>query len=329
MTAPTFVTYFDLQYAAQGIAMMDSVRRWCPDASFTVLCLDDATGGILREWFPRGLQTLTIADMCRFEPRLLTVRPLRTAWEFYATMKPVVLRHVVERSLPKGGWALFTDADTYYFSSPMPQVEALDAMADTSVVLTPHRNSPTMTHGDVYGRFNAGFFLCRNDSHARRMLHDWGDDCLQWCHDRVDDGRYMNQAYLNAWPKKYHGVRVMPHLGFNVGHWNVSGFDIAHASEGITIHGQPLVFFHFARLTRTAEGHWETLFAFEHMNHPVILEHAFPEYLDAVEATARRLLARHGTAGTGSVRQQRPGTYMMRVRTAGDRNAPISWNNTP
>ncbi|QIF04663.1 hypothetical protein [Roseimicrobium sp. ORNL1] len=310
---PHFVTYFDSHYAAQGIAMLQSLRTWCPGAAVTVLCLDDTMLHILRTWFPCGVKSLTIAQILELESRLVELQASRTPWEFYATTKPLVIRHVMEAEVVPDDWVAFLDADTYFFSSPREAFAEIPAHAST--VLSPHRFSHENSELEKYGTYNAGFGLWRHDALGKAVLADWTARCLEWCFNRVEDGRFMNQAYLNAWPQEHEGVMVLTHPGFNLAPWNLGGHVLQQSPEGMQVDEEPLVFFHFSSVSRRDCGTWQTFYTNPEMSQCTVLDGIYEPYLRQLEIISERLMRKHGIAGVGTQRKVDPTTPMLVLRS--------------
>ena len=79
-----------------------------------------------------------------------------------------------------------------------------DEIGAASIGLSPHRFSESLQHLIRYAEYNAGCVYLRNDETGRRCLADWRDDCFEWCAEQAqEDGRFMNQGYLNRWPERY------------------------------------------------------------------------------------------------------------------------------
>src|SRR5205814_3398175 len=64
------------------------------------------------------------------------------------------------------------------------------------------------------------------------------------CYDRLEDGKYGDQKYLDDWPRA-RGVHVLEHPGAGLAPWNWMRYRIAFDGHTGTVDGHPLVFFHF------------------------------------------------------------------------------------
>ena len=58
-----------------------------------------------------------------------------------------------------------------------------------------------------FGKFNVGWLTFKNDEIAIKCLKNWGNNCINWCYDYVEDNKYADQKYLDDWPKDYENVK--------------------------------------------------------------------------------------------------------------------------
>src|SRR5690606_3810260 len=63
-----------------------------------------------------------------------------------------------------------------------------------------------------------------------------------------------DQGYLDEFPKRFGGVRVLDHTGINAAPWNIDGAAIEEGEGAPRIHGQPLLFYHFQGLRELLRG---------------------------------------------------------------------------
>lgn len=308
-----FATYLDSNYAARGLAMIDSLLRHEPEARLTVLCLDQTIRAILESEVGDSVQTLSLSQLAEFEPRLTEVRQMRTPWEFFATQKPIFIRRVLAL-MPEGAVLTYVDADTFFFAAPEPIFREMSD--DISIAISPHRFNPVTERLKIYGTYNAGFGLWRNDAAGHHCLSEWAEECLDWCHEKPDpSGRFMNQGYLNDWPARYARLGVLAHPGVNLAPWNVGSHTISPGSTGLFVDGLPLIFFHFSNIHRTADGEWWTFDLDVALKQPLVLEEIYRPYLAIVEATSGRISNLHGISGIGSVRNASPQTKVLKLGT--------------
>lgn len=293
-----FLTSCDVNFAARVIALIESLWRWSPEAEITVLCLDEHVGPLLSKSLDRPISTVTISTLIEKEPRLAALRAERSAWEFYATLKPCVLGWALDR-IPEGELLAFVDSDTFFFSSPEP---VFDEMRTASIGLSPHRFNDTTAGLCKYGDFNAGFGLWRNDSIGKKCLSDWSEQCLEWCFCRVEGPRFMNQGYLSSWPERYENVVILKHPGENLGPWNAGSHRLESGPDGVLVDGHPLIFFHFSSIFRGHDGRWKIHDHWPALRQAFVLRNIFAPYLTIIDQSCERLADHFGKHTIGSVR---------------------------
>jgi len=98
------------------------------------------------------------------------------------------------------------------------------------------------------GRFNVGWLTFRRNSEGMACLQRWRDQCLEWCYDRSEDGKFADQKYLDEWPAQYHSLVVLQHQGANLAPWNLENYDIRVREGTVRVDGQLLMFYHFQGL---------------------------------------------------------------------------------
>ncbi len=300
-----FVTEFDVNYAAKGIAMLESLLEHSPKAQITVMCYDEALRGILEDRFKARLELISQKTVESWEPRLAPLREQRQPWEFYATHKAILLKHLLG-SCPDGELIAFIDADTLFFSDPEPLFEEFGS---ASIGLSPHRFNKRTEFLRVHGEFNAGFGIWRKDPVGLQCLEEWAEQCLGWCQlEATEDGRFMNQGYLTDWPQRYQRVQVLSHPGANLAPWNIRSHHIKFRSKGngISVDGRPLIFFHYSSLLHSDGDRWHTFCSRKALRQHVVLEGIYAPYLERLKEISLQLKERHGVSGLKTVRAIKP-----------------------
>jgi hypothetical protein len=238
-------TLFDSGYLFKAVAMYRSLERSCPDFHLTAFCFDDRALEVLELLELPDLTTVSLAELERADPALHAVKASRTSVEYCWTATPALPRVLLDRRRELDE-VTYVDADLLFFSDPEPLWRE---MGDASVLITPHRYSPEYRHHEIHGIYNVQFLCFRRDPHGRAALDWWHDRCVEWCYNRLEDGKLGDQKYLDDWPERFAGVHVLEHRGGGLAPWNVS----SHALEsgrggGVLVDGDPLVFFHYIRV---------------------------------------------------------------------------------
>ena len=235
-----FTTLFDRHYLSRGLVLYRSLRRVAPEAQLWVFCMDQESEALLRRLALPGLRTVALAELERFDPELAAVKPSRSRVEYCWTATASTCLYLLEHE-PEAALVTYLDADLMFFSSPAPLFAEL---GDGSILLTPHGLEPGASQA---GRFCVQFLPFRRDESGLAALRWWRERCLEWCYDRLEDGKFGDQRYLDDWPSRFSAVRVLHHPGA-LGPWDAPQRRLERRGGQLVVDGEPLVFFHFAAL---------------------------------------------------------------------------------
>ena len=237
-----FCTCFDINYAARGLAMCESligVSRGELVRVF-VLCLDEEVFELLNLYERPGIVPVPLAGIEQHDPSLLTAKNNRSKVEYYFTLSSCLV-HFLLNTRKDVTLLTYLDADLFFFS---PWDVLFKEMGASSIMVIPHRFPDRLRHLEQGGLFNVGWISIRNDQAGLGCVKWWRDRCLEWCYDRHEDGKFADQKYLDSWPAMFPGVRVCQNIGANVAPWNVEQYRLTRVREGVLINHTPLVFYH-------------------------------------------------------------------------------------
>jgi hypothetical protein len=248
----TFCTYFDAAYLTRGLALYGSLTRQGTDLTLYVLCLDDVVEAALRQLQLSRVRLVSLAELERANPELSAARVTRSRLEYYFTLTPYLPLHVLWLD-PTVEIVTYLDADLFFFS----RVDTIYlSLESSSIGLTEHRFLPSHLHRERFGRFNVGWVSFRNDQTGRACLAWWRSRCAEWCFDRVEEGKFADQKYLDEWPAMFPRVAVIDAKGANVAPWNVGRYSLSRSGDAVCVDDEPLIFFHFHGLRELAGGVW-------------------------------------------------------------------------
>jgi hypothetical protein len=237
-----YCTYFDRGYLMRGVALWLSLKRHDPSAVLWALCLDDVAAEAVRGLDEVNLRALSLVELEAADPELLALKSSRWRAEYCFTISPCLPRWML-RQQPGIEVITYLDADMAFFSDPAPLFAEL---ADNNVLIVEHRFPEFLRHYEAYGRFNVGVLCFRNNAEGRRCLDWWREQCLAWCHDRIEDGKFADQKYLDQWPRLYSGVVVCQHPGVDLAPWNWMNYPYRFTSDQLLVDGRALIVYHFA-----------------------------------------------------------------------------------
>lgn len=270
-------TYFDARYLSRGMALYRSLQAHAGSFRLFVLCLDDVAYAAMAA--QRDLVCIRMCDFERELPELAEARKNRSLLEYYYTCTPALMTYVFDHH-PEVGLLTYLDADLYFFSSPEP---LYDEIGSGSVGIIEHRFPQALRGLEEYGRFNVGWVTFRRDPGAWRCLERWRGQCVAWCYDRVEPGRFADQKYLDEWPSLFERVTIVQHKGANVAPWNVSRYAVRNVSGQVLVDEVPLIFYHFHGLRWVRPGPFASgLTTYSAEMTPELRRHVYRPYLRAL-----------------------------------------------
>ncbi len=302
-----FSTYFDQNYLLRGLALHRSLRDHAGRFTLYVLCLDDVAHATLSrlaipEIVPIALQELEAAD-----PALLATKSTRSRVEYYFTCTASFQCFLLAR-YPKIEAITYLDSDLYFYSSPAPIFEELGA---GSVLIIGHRFPEHLKHLETFGKYNVGLLTFKNDPNGRTCLEWWRERCIEWCYDRLEDGKFGDQKYLDDWTTRFDGVVELRHAGANVAPWNIAGFTICERNGVVMVDDDPLIFYHFHKMKMVSRNLFDSgLTDRKARLNATVRNRIFAPYL----RTLRALMQQTGTNNVGSIRRGAGLGYIARLR---------------
>lgn len=284
-----YCTYFDRNYLARGLALIDSLRRHEREPHVViVVCLDEMTRLVLAKLALPSVRLVPLSQLEQRDYPLLATKASRTVVEYYWTLTPTIILRLLERE-PGIDVLTYLDADLFFFSTPQP---IFDELGRGSILIHEHRYSPAQAGlASSNGRFNVGLLSFRRDPQGFEALRWWRERCLEWCFARYEDGKMGDQLYLQDWPTRFSGVTVLQHPGGGVAPWNHDQYRHQQTAEGAPcVDGQPVIFYHFHSLKLK---HPDVVVPTGHPHYPLplaSLAHCFVPYADALGEAYRRMI---------------------------------------
>jgi len=245
-----FVTLFDHRYSARGIALYHSIREHCPDFHLWVIALTPECSNLLTRVTLPGLTIVSLGTLEGILPELRSAKLNRSLKEYYYTLSSASCQYVME-CCREVDLITYVDADTYFFSNP---THVFEDLAGKSIAITPHRFSRWGRGLERYGKYNVGWVSFRRDTDGLRCLKSWYQECIDWCYERLENGRYADQKYLDNWPAEFRSLRVIEDPGVNLAPWNLGSVALGSQGKMVLVDKRPLVFFHFEDLAEVLPG---------------------------------------------------------------------------
>lgn len=153
------------------------------------------------------------------DSELLRVKPTRTAAEYcWTSTASTILYSINTFGLQN---CTYIDADMCFYSDP---AALIDEMGENSVLITDHRYTAQYDQSVTSGKYCVQFVTFKNTKEGLAVLNWWRNACIEWCYNRVEEGKFGDQKYLDCWTTQFNGVHELKHLGGGVAPWNVQQY---------------------------------------------------------------------------------------------------------
>ena len=263
-----YCTYFDINYLAKGLALIESMQTYCQPYHLWVLALCDETETTLNLL---GLPNVSIVSMSDFEtPELLAIKENRSPIEYIWTCTGKWILHMLDAA-PEINHLNYIDADLLFFSDPEPIFEEI---GDAPIGITPHRFSPRMRAWLKIGEFNVGLIYVKRCLSGLSCIQEWAGKCIEWCYWRHENDQYCDQKYLNEWPMHW-GAHSIQHKGANLAPWNQEQYGYSLRGGRIFVDDDPLLWYHFHKGLKPG-----------YVIEPFVQTHIYEMYRQALERAA-------------------------------------------
>jgi len=241
-----YCTYFDCNYLAKGLALIESLERNEKTSyELIVICLDKLTQNILDLLNCKNIQVISLLEIEKNDTGLKKAKDNRSLIEYYWTLTPTVLLRLFEW-YPWIKQITYLDADLFFYASPDP---IFSEMNNDSVMIHEHRFSSEQKYLERNGIYNKGLICFRNDVNSLKILHWWRNQCNEWCYNRLEDGKFGDQLYLNRFPIDFQGVTILKNIGAGVAPWNHIQYEFSEDKNGLKlVNSTPLIVYHFHSL---------------------------------------------------------------------------------
>lgn len=219
-----FCTLFDSYYIHKGIALYNSLEEQCDNFRLYVMAFDRETYNKLMSL---KFKYMYIECMCEHENEFfIKLKKERNKAEYCWTCGPYVIYHFLKTY--KLDSITFLDSDLYFLGNP---AIAFAEVGNNSIAITEQRISEKSAK--VYGRFCVQFMYFRNDHDGLSALEWWRDRCFEWCYERLEDGKFGDQKYIDEFPIRFNNVCIIKNPGVGLAPWNFHRYD--YKDEGKTI----------------------------------------------------------------------------------------------
>lgn len=234
-------------YIPKVHVLVESIRRFHPDWVIHLALSDE---------LPAGLD-LSGEPFDEIHPLAELGIPHARGWAFChsivelsTAIKPFLLARLLAREDCAG--VIYLDPDTVLFS---PLDEVLEALRHANIALTPHltvaeTTLPAIMDNEIcslkHGIYNLGFLAVAANEVGRQFAHWWSERLYHFCRAEIHNGLFTDQRWIDLVPAFFEGVCILRSPRLNVAPWNMTARPLGgNLSDGITVDGLPLGFYHF------------------------------------------------------------------------------------
>lgn len=231
--------------------MTDSLQKYCKNFHLYIFAFCDESYDFLKKL---NLKNATVIPLSEFEDEeLLKIKPTRTRGEYCWTSTSSTILYCLERFKLEN--CTYIDADLCFYSDPSILIEE---MGEKSILITEHRYIKEHDLTSTSGKYCVQFITFKNDKKGLKALKWWRNECLKWCYNRFEDGKFGDQKYLDDWTERFDGVHVLKNLGGGLAPWNMQQYLYKKENNKIFVADEKredeLVFYHYHTIKTDNDG---------------------------------------------------------------------------
>jgi hypothetical protein len=130
---------------------------------------------------------------------------------------------------------------------------------------------------------------------------------LEWCYDRLEDGKFADQAYLDDWAYRFTGVIVLVNKAAGLAPWNLNNYTYTQNKinpVAVLVDGQPLIMYHFHGVKQVSLKRWDIdLIGYTGKINPLVKQEIYIPYLTEL-SRVNKLLSNYNWQNQLSIRKR-------------------------
>jgi len=169
------------------------------------------------------------------------IKKSRDRRSFVFTLKSYFIDFLMNET-NQNDYFFYLDSDLYFFCG----IENLEKnIANGSVYISPHNFDNENKYREIYGKYNAGLMLFKNDEEGNKLLNWWKNMCTEKCSLETSQNSYADQKYLDKFISISNKVRLFDNPGINLAPWNFKKFNYHIKQDELYVDDSRLILFHF------------------------------------------------------------------------------------
>lgn len=216
-----FVTLFDSRFLLLGLTLHESLQKVAPNSHLWVICMDELVEHQINKL---DLEHVTTVPLLSIETdELRSVKSSRTVGEYCWTLTPFAPSAILDIA-PDAERVTYLDSDLFFFRNPEVIFKEFE-LSNKHVLITEHAYAPGHDRTAQSGRFCVQFMTFRRSQESMTVIRWWQDRCVEWCFDRIEDGKFGDQKYLDQWPVLFPNyIHILRQVDLALAPWNVDFF---------------------------------------------------------------------------------------------------------
>ena len=230
---------------SRGIALYHSLIKNEANFQLFIFAFDDISAHTLVKMNLENVRVVTLAEF--EDAELLRIKPSRSKGEYCWTCTSSTIAYCIEKFQLKN--CTYLDADLFFYQTPRVLINEIPT--DKHVMITAHRYTRYYDQSKESGKYCVQFMYFDNSSESIEVLHHWRNQCIEWCYNRIEDGKFGDQKYLDAWTSQFKCVYELANLGGGLAPWNIQQYQFTPDKERIfgientTNKKFEVIFYHF------------------------------------------------------------------------------------
>lgn len=247
MSSRAFAYVCNIRFAPRAVASIRALHAAgaLDDAGVYALCLDDDTEPVLLQ----ALAGLPVTTLSYHAIPAFDALSERRMSEIAFASKPLLMRWIMQHT--DAEQVIYVDSDIWFAGSPAFMFDLLETH---NILLIPYMVDPHIVTSDWEtvvrnaqrtGYYNAG--LVGANRRALPFLDWWAERCQHSTGVDFYEDISGDQKYLNWVPSVFSGTHVVRHYGVNIKPWLIDYIPFERGAHGITVNGDPAIYFHFSQ----------------------------------------------------------------------------------
>jgi hypothetical protein len=201
----------DINYLSRFLVLYESLINLKIKNKLYLLALDNKILSYLNKKKYKNLIIIKLSDLEKKYHNLKKAKKNRSKIEYYFTLSPFLIKYVKE---------VFSINNCYYIDADI--IFLKNFKTQNKFFLKKSICIIKQNWKEKYGKYNVGliYFNFRYKE-TLRIVNKWSDNCIKWCYDRCENGKYADQKYLDDWPNQGKSILILDPVNSVLSPWDL------------------------------------------------------------------------------------------------------------